>query len=94
MNSKLFFTTSILILFLEGCYSASSQSSISQPVIIGKPAQVPNGVLRYCWEEPIVKAEHVGPGLDLDGHWYRPDHTQVREVRMGRWRPCVDQQKR
>ena len=48
----------------------------------------PPGVVRYCWEEPMVDYERVNPGLDSEGKWYNPAHVAVKEVRMGRWRPC------
>ena len=52
------------------------------------PAPVPEGVLRYCWEEPMVTVENNKAGLDRKGHWYQPAHQAVRKVRQGRWRPC------
>ena len=53
------------------------------------PARVPPGVVRYCWEEPIVQLEPNGPGLDAEGRWYHPSYLAVREVRQGKWRPCL-----
>ncbi|MCB0322084.1 MAG: hypothetical protein KDD69_00890 [Bdellovibrionales bacterium] len=57
-------------------------------VTVEKPANVPPGVVRYCWEEPIVQFEPEGPGVDAEGRWYSPAYVAVREVRQGRWRPC------
>jgi len=56
--------------------------------VISKPAPVPPGVVRYCWEEPIVEFEPNGPGVDPDGNWYHKSYSAVREVRQGKWRPC------
>ena len=76
---------------LIGC-SAGRPSSVPEGrsyVLVEKPAVVPPGVARYCWEEPIVHYEANRPGLDMEGHWYSPSYLAVREVRMGRWRPCA-----
>ena len=56
-------------------------------------ARVPNepeGIVRYCWEEPIAVYQEQGPGLDPDGTWYHPSYTAVRKARQGRWRPCQE----
>ena len=55
---------------------------------LAKDSYAPPGVVRYCWEEPMVEFEPNGPGVDVDGHWYHPFYLAVREVRSGRWRPC------
>lgn len=61
-----------------------------QTVYVGyESAQpVPPGVVRYCWEEPIVEFQDNGPGLDSEKQWYVPASTAVRMVKQGRWRPC------
>jgi len=48
----------------------------------------PEGVVQYCWEEPLVHADKVNAGIDSRANWYLPAHTSINEVRMGRWRPC------
>ena len=58
------------------------------PAIVGQIPPPPPGTVRYCWEEPKVDYEHVPPGLEPEGKWYRPAHLEVREVKMGRWVPC------
>ena len=72
-----------------GC---SRSSEVIMPetkhVVIDRAAPVPPGVVRYCWEEPMVQFEPNGPGLNTEGTWYEPSYIAVREVRMGRWRPC------
>lgn len=50
----------------------------------------PEGIVRYCWEEPIAVYQEQGPGLDPDGTWYHPSYTAVRKARQGRWRPCQE----
>lgn len=57
-----------------------------QTLAIGN--RIPKGVVRYCWEEPMVEFEPNGPGIDATGNWYNPHYLAVREVRMGKWRPC------
>lgn len=43
------------------------------------------GVVDYVWEEPMVDAVDVPPGLDPEGHYYRPAHQAVIEIRQGRY---------
>lgn len=45
----------------------------------------PPGVVEYVWEEPIVDVIDVPPGLDPEGHYYRPAHQEVVQIRQGRW---------
>jgi hypothetical protein len=76
---------------LSGCAAKEEPAppvSVTRYVAIDQPAPVPPGVVRYCWEEPIVQFERNGPGLDVEGTWYHPFYIAVREVRQGRWRPC------
>lgn len=71
-----------------GCSQSKKASPQNEVIILTKDAPVPPGVAQYCWEEPMVKLEQNGPGLDSEGKWYHPSYTAVREVRMGKWRPC------
>ena len=70
-----------------GCTACTS----SKKVEVVKPAtvefQVRNvpGVVEYVWEEPMVDVIDVPPGLDPEGHYYRPGHQEVVEIRQGRW---------
>ena len=75
---------------MSGCSSKKDKNFVPETryVVVDRPAQIPPGVVRYCWEEPIVEMERNGPGVDLEGHWYHPFYIAVREVRQGRWRPC------
>ena len=61
-----------------------------QTVYVGydSPAPIPPGVVRYCWEEPVVEFQENGPGLEADKRWYNPSFVAVRMVKQGRWRPC------
>lgn len=69
----------------------------TQPKVIREPAPVPEapqaivtrtapGVVEYVWEEPMVDVVEVPPGLDPEGHYYRPSHKAVIEIRQGRWK--------
>jgi hypothetical protein len=55
------------------------------PKVVTQVIQPP-GVVEYIWEEPMVDVIDVPPGLDPEGHYYRPAHQEVVEIRQGRWR--------
>jgi hypothetical protein len=79
----------LLSLTLAGCSSKlDPDREYVDYYYSGRPAQPPSGVLRYCWEEPIVDYESQGPGVREEGRWYYPSAVVVRQVRAGRWRPC------
>lgn len=85
----------IIVIITSGCgmnelLLAPSSSSQPEVKLLAAPENPAAGVIRYCWEEPMVDFEENGPGLDSDGHWYVPSHVAVREVRAGRWRPCEE----
>ncbi len=80
----------IFFFFLVGCSfndPSSSELVVKEMEVLHK---VPPGVVRYCWEEPVVDYERVNPGLGEDGKWYYPAYLAVKEVRAGRWVPCRD----
>lgn len=83
-----------IVCFVSGCgVSAPGPAEgpyVERHVVTLPPADapLPEGVIAYCWEEPMVDFEKVRPGLDTDRVWYHPSHTAVREVRSGKWRPC------
>ena len=81
-----------LVLTLSACSmnSALDNKPEVQTVYVGydSPAPIPPGVVRYCWEEPVVEFQDNGPGLDNDKRWYNPSFTAVRMVKQGKWRPC------
>lgn len=60
--------------------------TVYKKVLVEVPSQVPPGTVEYVWEEPMVDIVDVPPGLDPEGHYYRPAHKAVVEVRQGRWR--------
>ena len=85
----LLFGLGVFCLYLSACSSGKKQlSPETRYVVVEQAAPVPPGVVRYCWEEPMVELERNGPGLDAEGEWYHPYYVAVREVRQGRWRPC------
>lgn len=62
-----------------------SDDSYADAQMVGN-TQVAPGVVQYIWEEPMVDTIEVPPGLDPEGHYYRPAHQSVVEIRQGRWR--------
>lgn len=75
------------LLVLAGCSQSSiERTQSSQPVVLQQPANLnAAGVVNYVWEEPMVDVINVPPGLDPEGHYYRPGHQEVIENRQGRW---------
>jgi uncharacterized lipoprotein YmbA len=67
---------------MTGC--SSPPPPAVPPVIEYQVRNVP-GVVEYAWEEPMVDVVEVPPGLDPEGHYYRPAHQEVVEIRQGRW---------
>ena len=82
---------SVVALSLTGCSTASHEHSqmmtqidnVTAPQVITRQAP---GVVEYAWEEPMIDVIDVPPGLDPEGHYYRPGHQEVVEIRQGRWR--------
>lgn len=56
----------------------------AEPVVVVQ-SKVP-GVVQGVWEEPMVDVIDVPPGLDPEGHYYRPGHQEIVEIRQGRWK--------
>ncbi len=77
-----------LLASLTGCGGSERITPETEYLVMEPPARIPAGVVRYCWEEPMVQLEPNGPGLDAEERWYHPSYLAVQEVRMGRWRPC------
>jgi len=69
---------------LSGCSSEPPPPPPVPPVVNYEVRNVP-GVVEYIWEEPMVDVIDVPPGLDPEGHYYRPGHQEVVEIRQGRW---------
>lgn len=73
----------MMTLVTVGCSQTSSDTvklGAPEPMVRNIP-----GVVEYIWEEPMVDVVDVPPGLDPEGHYYRPAHQEVVEVRQGRW---------
>ena len=70
---------------LVGCSASTTQTQ----VIKQEPSEVTvrniPGVVEYIWEEPMIDVVDVPPGLDPEGHYYRPAHQEVVEIKQGRW---------
>lgn len=67
-----------------GCCGSSTSEVTKPPLVEYRVREVP-GAVEYIWEEPMVDVIDVPPGLDPEGHYYRPGHQEVIEVRQGRW---------
>lgn len=67
---------------LSGCATSSRVSAEPEGIAYNQPQ---NGVVPYIWEEPMADVVDVPPGLDPEGHYYRPAHQTVVEIRQGRW---------
>lgn len=57
----------------------------AEPAVVEYQVRNVPGVVEYVWEEPMVDVVDVPPGLDPEGHYYRPGHEEVVEIRQGRW---------
>lgn len=82
----------VVIMGLMGLVGAHASGCSSRAPVEGSPPTVveyrvkePPGVVEYIWEEPMVDVVDVPPGLDPEGHYYRPGHQEVTEIRQGRW---------
>jgi len=76
---------------LSSCSAKKNVQVVEETQYIeARVPEEPEGVARYCWEEPIAVYQEQGPGVDADGHWYHPSYTAVRKARQGRWRPCQE----
>lgn len=78
---------SVLVLAASGCgcCGGSKRVEVAKPSLVEyRVADVP-GAVEYIWEEPMVDVVDVPPGLDPEGHYYRPGHQEVVEIRQGKW---------
>ncbi len=67
-----------------GC-CGSTKSEVVKPTLVEYRVQDVPGAVEYIWEEPMVDVADIPPGLDPEGHYYRPGHQEVVEIRQGRW---------
>lgn len=84
----------ISLLFLSGCMSMNSRAELQEIGSIEGTGREQtalerelsnNGQAVVVWEEPMVDVVDVPPGLDPEGHYYRPAHKSIVEIRQGRW---------
>jgi hypothetical protein len=84
----------MVMLLTTGCWSTSSHSrtQTDRAMLESEYGRKAPGVVEYVWEEPMVDVVRVPPGLDPEGHYYRPAHEEVQEIRQGRWKylPSAD----
>jgi hypothetical protein len=93
INGNVFFVSTLLVGFTviaSGCCSLRGGCDTTRTEVVKQAPveyQVRNipGVVEYVWEEPMVDVVDVPPGLDPEGHYYRPGHQEVIEIRQGRW---------
>ena len=70
---------------LSGCTKTITQTEVREVIVEVPVTDVP-GAVQAVWEEPMVDSVDVPPGLDPEGHYYRPAHREIQEIRQGRWR--------
>jgi len=75
----------ILVCLVSAVSTGCSTEQPAPPASIEYQVRNVPGVVEYAWEEPMVDVVEVPPGLDPEGHYYRPAHEEVVEVRQGRW---------
>ena len=89
MKTTLFGKLSIIALVAVGSSGCgccgSTKSEVVKPTLVEYRVQDVPGAVEYIWEEPMVDVVDVPPGLDPEGHYYRPGHQEVVEIRQGRW---------
>jgi hypothetical protein len=69
-----------------GCCGGSVKTAeLPKANLVEYRVQEVPGAVEYIWEEPMVDVVDVPPGLDPEGHYYRPGHQEVVEIRQGRW---------
>jgi hypothetical protein len=68
-----------------GCCGFSNKTEVAKAQLVEYRVQDVPGAVEYIWEEPMVDVVDVPPGLDPEGHYYRPGHQEVVEIRQGRW---------
>lgn len=72
-------TALFVMVFAVGC------ADVGPPPQSPRPDYAKEGIAPHVWEEPMVDVVDVPPGLDPEGHYYRPAHKSVVEIRQGKW---------
>ena len=76
----------IAIVSITMIMACSSKQQPEVQTIIETHTVKDPGSVEYVWEPPMVDVVNVPPGLDPEGHYYRPSHEEVVEIRQGRWK--------
>ncbi|MEY4701518.1 MAG: hypothetical protein RL326_1705 [Pseudomonadota bacterium] len=79
------FCLGVLAVVGSACSSSTAPSEVPKPTVVEYQVRDVPGAVEYVWEEPMVDVVDVPPGLDPEGHYYRPGHQEVVEIRQGRW---------
>jgi len=80
-----FMSFAALVFAGSACSSTTTPTEVSKPTVVEYQVRDVPGAVEYVWEEPMVDVVDVPPGLDPEGHYYRPGHQEVVEIRQGRW---------
>jgi hypothetical protein len=80
-----FFIFLVITLGITACSSTTAPTDVAKPTVVEYQVRDVPGAVEYVWEEPMVDVVDVPPGLDPEGHYYRPGHQEVVEIRQGRW---------
>lgn len=76
----------LIILAIATTISCSSKQQIQKEVIVEKNYVISDpGAVEFVWEPPLINVVEVPPGLDPEGHYYRPHHQEIVEIKPGRW---------
>ena len=88
IRSKYFVILMVGVASLQfaGCSTKTITQTEVREVIVEVPVTDVPGAVQAVWEEPMVDSVDVPPGLDPEGHYYRPAHREIQEIRQGRWR--------
>ncbi len=76
---------SAALLVTTGVTACSRPQPVTPPPVVEYQVRDVPGVVESAWEEPMVDMVEVPPGLDPEGIYYRPAHSEVVEIRQGRW---------
>jgi hypothetical protein len=86
-DKYLMFIVIIASLALTGCSTFWMSSEVrSTEVIVDQNYSPDPGAVEYVYEPPMIDVIDVPPGLDPEGHYYRPSHQEIVEIRQGRWK--------
>lgn len=71
---------------ISGCTKTVTKTEVREVVVDARYATDLPGAVEEVWEEPMTDVIDVPPGLDAEGHYYRPAHQEIVEIRQGRWK--------